>query len=83
MTDENWCRDNPEEAVLHIEELEQQLAEREKQIVMLREALKEIVDDYEDRFDMTSPSINPGIKFVIKQGTEALSAIQDLKELGK
>lgn len=26
MTDEDWCRDNPEEAVLHIEKLEQQLA---------------------------------------------------------
>jgi hypothetical protein len=66
-----------------IEELEQQLAEAQKQNVMLRNALKEIVEDYEDRFDMTSPSINPGMKFVVKQGTEALDATQDLKELGK
>jgi hypothetical protein len=56
-------------------------AHDKKQIVMLREALKEIVGDYEDRFDMTSPSTNPGIKFVVKQGTEALNATQDLSGL--
>jgi hypothetical protein len=35
-------------------------------------ALKEIADDYEDRFDMHDPSTNPGIKYVIKQARDAI-----------
>ena len=38
----------------------------------LREALKDIADDYEERFDMNSPSTNPGIKNVVEAVRAAL-----------
>ena len=44
------------------------IAENER----LREALKDIIEDYSDRFDLESPSTNPGIKIVIKQARAAL-----------
>lgn len=47
------------------------------QIEMMREALSDIADDYEDRFDMNSPSTNPGMKYVVKQSREALSTTPD------
>ena len=39
----------------------------------LREALREITNDYADRFDLDDPSTNPGIKAVITQAREALA----------
>ena len=36
-------------------------------------ALREIADDYADRFDMDSPSTNPGMKYVVKQAREAIA----------
>ena len=42
------------------------------EIEALREALKEIADDYADRFDLDDPSTNPGIKYTIKQARAAL-----------
>ena len=39
----------------------------------LVEALREIADDYEDRFDMSSPSTNPGMKYVVKQARAVLA----------
>lgn len=47
------------------------------QIELMREALSDIADDYEDRFDMNSPSTNPGMKYVVKQSRAALSATPD------
>lgn len=47
-----------------------------EQVALLREALKGICSDYEDRFDMGSPSTNPGMKFVVKQAREALDATE-------
>ena len=47
------------------------------QIEMMREALSDIADDYEDRFDMNSPSTNPGMRYVVKQSRAALSATPD------
>ena len=35
-------------------------------------ALREIADDYADRFDMDSPSTNPGMKYVVQQARAAL-----------
>lgn len=42
----------------------------------LAEALREIADDYADRFDLDSPSTNPGIKFTIKQARAVLAKIE-------
>ena len=39
----------------------------------LLEALLDIVNDYCDRFDMTSPSTNPGMKHVVQAGREAIA----------
>lgn len=36
-------------------------------------ALREIADDYADRFDMDSPSTNPGMKYVVQQAREAIA----------
>ena len=47
-------------------------ADLEAENMRLREALREIADDYADRFDLESPSTNPGIKYVIKQARAAL-----------
>jgi len=47
-----------------------------EQVALLREALKDICSDYEDRFDMGSPSTNPGMKFVVKQAREVLDATE-------
>ena len=47
------------------------------QIELMREALSDIADDYEDRFDMNSPSTNPGMKYVVKQSRAALSFTPD------
>ncbi len=35
-------------------------------------ALREIADDYADRFDMDSPSTNPGMKYVVQQARDAI-----------
>lgn len=48
-----------------------------EQVRMLREALKEAVEDYSDRFDMSSQNTNPGIKVVVKRGKEALAATEE------
>lgn len=39
----------------------------------LLEALREIADDYADRFDMTCPGTNPGIKYVVEQARAAIA----------
>ena len=39
-------------------------------------ALREIADDYADRFDLDSPSTNPGIKFTIEQARSVLTKIE-------
>jgi len=39
----------------------------------LLEALKEITADYADRFDLDSPSTNPGIKSSIRQARAAIA----------
>lgn len=52
---------------------EQQRDEMAAQVEMLRVALKDIHDDMVERFDMESPSTNPGMKFVVKQAAEALA----------
>jgi len=70
-------------ALADTEQLELGTAERcdqlREQVVLLRDALKEAVEDYSDRFDMSSPSTNPGIKMVVKQGKEALAATEPKK----
>ena len=67
-------------ALADSEALELGTAERcdqlREQVALLREALKDICSDYEDRFDMGSPSTNPGMKFVVKQAREAISATE-------
>jgi len=45
--------------------------EQAAQIEVMREALSDIADDYEDRFDMNSQSTNPGMKYVVKQARNA------------
>ncbi len=49
------------------------LAEKDAELQRLREALKEITDDYADRFDLNRPGTNPGIKYVIEQARLALN----------
>lgn len=49
------------------------LDEARAAVIELQEALREIADDYADRFDLNSPSTNPGIKSVIRQARAALS----------
>ncbi len=49
------------------------LAQKDAELQRLREALKEITDDYADRFDLNRPSTNPGIKYVIEQARVALT----------
>jgi hypothetical protein len=39
----------------------------------LLEALQEITDDYSDRFDLDSPSTNPGIKTSIARARAAIA----------
>jgi hypothetical protein len=39
----------------------------------LLEALREIADDYSERFDLDSPSTNPGIKSAISQARAAIA----------
>ena len=51
---------------------QQARADLEVENARLREALQEITDDYADRFNLESPSTNPGIKYVIKQARAAL-----------
>ena len=58
------------------ENAEQERDQLREHVTMLRDALKEAVEDYSDRFDMSSPSTNPGIKTVVKQGKEALAATE-------
>jgi hypothetical protein len=53
-------------------------AAQQVNLVML-EALKEIADDYSDRFDMTSPSTNPGMKYVVKQARAAIALAEEVK----
>jgi hypothetical protein len=48
------------------------LSEATEAVVEAHEALREIADDYADRFDLTSPSTNPGIKSVIQQARAVL-----------
>ena len=51
-----------------------QLYTRPAPVNQLVEALCEITADYADRFDLDSPSTNPGIKCVIEQARSALAA---------
>ena len=46
---------------------------REDMAPDLLSALREIADDYADRFDMDSPSTNPGMKYVVKQARAAIA----------
>jgi len=62
--------------VIHTARLEEERDQLRAQINVLREALKEAVEDYSDRFDMSSKSTNPGIKAVVAQGKEALAATE-------
>ena len=62
-----------QDEVARLEQERDQLRER---VALLRDALKEAVEDYSDRFDMSSPSTNPGIKWIVKQGKEALTATE-------
>lgn len=39
----------------------------------LLDALREIADDYAGRFDMASPSTNPGMKYVVSQARAAIA----------
>lgn len=64
------------EAVLLREQLERWHSldlKRDAEVARLREALKDIADDYSERFDMESPSTNPGMKFVVEQARAALA----------
>lgn len=45
----------------------------QKQRDELLAALREISDDYADRFDLSSPSTNPGIKYVIENARAAIA----------
>lgn len=56
--------------------MHQARADLEAENARLMEALQDIADDYADRFDLESPSTNPGIKHVIKQARTALDAIE-------
>lgn len=48
-------------------------AEPQSLVSELVYALREIADDYADRFDLDSPSTNPGIKSTIKQARAAIA----------
>ena len=63
-----------------MDRLVQEIQFLREQVALLRDALKEAVEDYSDRFDMSSPSTNPGIKMVVKQGKEALAATDPNKD---
>ena len=39
----------------------------------LLEALEDIANDYADRFDMDSPSTNPGMKVVVENARAAIA----------
>lgn len=58
------------------DQFEQERDQLREHVTMLREALKEAVEDYSDRFDMSSQSTNPGIKWIVKQGKEVLAATE-------
>ncbi len=60
-----------------IESLRQQLAAALAACKLKDEALRELVNDIADRFDMTAPSTNPGMRFVVKQGNDALAIQPD------
>jgi hypothetical protein len=53
--------------------VERELAAAKVEVEALREVLKDIADDYEDRFDMNCPSTNPGMKYVVRQARAALA----------
>jgi hypothetical protein len=53
-------------------QLERELTAAKAEVERLRAALKDIADDYEDRFDMDCPSTNPGMKYVVRQARAAL-----------
>lgn len=59
--------------------MRQRLEQAKAQRDALLEALKEIAADYADRFDLDSPSTNPGIKFTIKQARAAIKAVEEGK----
>jgi ADP-ribose pyrophosphatase YjhB (NUDIX family) len=50
-----------------------------ERVAELEAALRDIADDYEDRFDMSSPSTNPGMKYVVAQARAILAAAQEPK----
>ena len=54
------------------------LLKQEAAIKVLREALTDIADDYSDRYELTSPSTNPGIKSTIEEARAALTATEGL-----
>lgn len=45
----------------------------------LLEALEDIVNDYVERFDMESPSTNPGMKVVVQQALVAISLAKGVR----
>lgn len=51
-------------------------ARLEKQRDELMAALEDIANDYADRFDMESPSTNPGIKSCVKQAKSAIARVK-------
>ena len=61
------------EVAADLAETSDALHRSQSEVERLREALKDIADDYEDRFDMDSPSTNPGIKHVVRQARAALA----------
>lgn len=61
-------------ALAEHERLREQIAAERQRAEGAVEALRDIADDYSERFDMSSPSTNPGMKIVVENAREALAA---------
>lgn len=77
-TQEPWCRINGkcQRAVdVKVDALTFDAPSEWKRRALAAEAaLRDIADDYADRFDLDSPSTNPGMKSVVKQARAVLDA---------
>jgi len=65
-------------AALTEDELLEEIKELRAALVEAVNALGEITTDYADRFDMDSPSTNPGIKYCVSQSRKTLTRCREV-----
>ena len=70
-----WATDGyPIRELMAVSQHQRIVAQRDAKLAGEVEALREITDDYSERFDMESPSTNPGMKSVVQRARAALAA---------